>query len=57
VALKVCAEGLSSALAHREDVCGIKGVWMCRNPPSVSHLLFADDSLISMKMNCLMQPH
>ena len=45
----ICAEGLSSLLAHREEVCGIEGVRVCRNGPSISHLLFADDSLILMK--------
>ena len=40
----LCAEGLSSLLAHKEEVRGIEGVRVCRNAPSVSHLLFADDS-------------
>jgi hypothetical protein len=47
----ICAEGLSSALAHREEVRGIQGIRVCRNAPSVSHLLFADDSLIPLKAN------
>jgi hypothetical protein len=45
----LCAEGLSSCLLHEEEVGGIEGVKVCRNAPSVSHLLFADDSLILMK--------
>jgi hypothetical protein len=45
----LCAEGLSGLLLHEEEVGGIDGVRVCRNAPSVSHLLFADDSLILMK--------
>jgi hypothetical protein len=45
----LCAEGLSSILLYEEEVGGIAGVRVCRNAPSVSHLLFADDSLILMK--------
>ena len=44
----LCAEGLSNTLLH-EEVGGIEGIRVCRNAPSVSHLLFADDSLIFMK--------
>jgi hypothetical protein len=45
----LCAEGLSSTLLHEEEVGGIEGIKVCRNAPSVSHLLFADDSLILMR--------
>jgi hypothetical protein len=45
----LCAEGLSILLLYEEEVGGIDGVRVCRNAPSVSHLLFADDSLILMK--------
>jgi hypothetical protein len=34
---------------HEEEVGGIEGIRVCRNAPSVSHLLFADDSLILMR--------
>jgi hypothetical protein len=44
-----CAEGLSSCLLNTEEIGGIEGVKVCRNAPSVSHLLFADDSLILLK--------
>jgi hypothetical protein len=33
----------------QEEVGGIDRVRVCRNTPSVSHLLFADDSLILME--------
>jgi hypothetical protein len=42
----LCAEGFSSLLAKAEEEGKIGGVSVCRNAPSVSHLLFADDSLI-----------
>jgi hypothetical protein len=45
----LCAEGLSSGLLHAEEIGGIEGVKVCRNAPSVSHLLFVDDSLILLK--------
>jgi hypothetical protein len=45
----LCAEGLSSLLLYEEEVGGIDGVRVCKNAPSVTHLLFADDSLILMK--------
>jgi hypothetical protein len=45
----LCAKGLSGLLLHEEEVGGIDGVRVCRNAPSFSHLLFADDSLILMK--------
>jgi hypothetical protein len=45
----LCAEGLSSLLLYEEEVGGIDGIRVCRNAPSVSHLLFADESLILMK--------
>jgi hypothetical protein len=45
---------------YKEEVGGIAGVRVCRNAPSVSHLLFADDSLILMKVdtnNATSLPH
>jgi hypothetical protein len=45
----LCAEGLSSCLLHAEEVGGIEGIKACRNALSVSHLVFADDSLILLK--------
>jgi hypothetical protein len=45
----LCVEGLSSCLKHVEEIGGIEGIKVCRGAPSVSHLLFADDSLILLK--------
>ena len=45
----ICVEGLSSLLAHEEEIGGIQGIRVCRGAPSVSHQLFVDDSLILMK--------
>ena len=36
-------------LSHEEEVGGIEGIKVSRNAPSISHLLFADDSLIFMR--------
>jgi hypothetical protein len=43
------AEGLSSMLRGAEARGEIKGVHVCRDAPMISHLLFADDSLILMQ--------
>jgi hypothetical protein len=44
----ICAE-VSSLLHHAERNDLIQGIRICNGAPSVSHLLFADDSLILMK--------
>jgi hypothetical protein len=45
----LCIEGLSSLLRHEEEAGNILGVKFCTSAPAVSHLLFADDSLILMR--------
>jgi hypothetical protein len=45
----LCAEGLSSLIKFEENESNILGVRVCREAPAVSHLLFADDSLILMR--------
>ena len=45
----LCAKGLTSLLIHEEETGNLTGVKVCRGAPTVSHLLFADDSLILMK--------
>jgi hypothetical protein len=40
------ADGLSTLLKHKESLGLFEGVKVCRRASSVSHLLFADDSLL-----------
>ena len=42
----LCAEGFTSLLAKAEMENQIHGVSICRRAPSITHLLFADDSLL-----------
>jgi hypothetical protein len=45
----LCSEGFSSLLSKEEEIGGLEGIRVYRDAPSISHLLFADDSLILMK--------
>ena len=42
----ICAEAFTSLLAREEELGRLHGVSICRSAPSISHLLFADDSLV-----------
>ena len=42
----ICAKGFSAMLHEAESNGRLKGIKICNNAPSVSHLLFADDSLL-----------
>lgn len=42
----LCAEGLSALLHKYEEHRLLKGVIICRQAPSITHILFADDSYI-----------
>ena len=44
-------EGLAALLNHAKQSGEIVGIKVCRDAPSVTNLLFADDSLILMKAN------
>jgi len=43
------AEGLSCMIRKAKGRGHLEGVKVCRGAPTISHLLFADDSLIMMK--------
>jgi len=45
----ICAEGFSALLQQAERDGRIVGVKVCQSTPSVSHLLFVDDSLILIR--------
>jgi hypothetical protein len=45
------ADGLSELLKKEVDTYGITPLRVCRNAPGISHLLFADDTLLFFKAN------
>lgn len=47
----LCVEGLSKALKSAAVSGQIKGCRICTSAPSVTHLLFADDSFLFFKAN------
>ena len=57
------AEGLSPLIQKAADTNRLKGIYSCRGGVCISHLLFADDSLLFVKQrlenaaNCLISLH
>uniref|UniRef100_A0A803Q724 Reverse transcriptase domain-containing protein n=1 Tax=Cannabis sativa TaxID=3483 RepID=A0A803Q724_CANSA len=47
----LCAKGLSALLRAKQDIGLLKGIAISRTAPSLSHLFFADDSLIFCTAN------
>ena len=45
----LCVEGLSTLLRQSVDQGSLKGVVACQGAPGISHLFFANDSLIFCK--------
>ena len=42
----LCAEGLSAMIKRKERLGGLRGISVRRGAPSISHLFYADDSII-----------
>lgn len=47
----LCSEGLTALLSQAEATGMLAGLQVCRDAPSITNLLFADDSLILMQAN------
>lgn len=45
----ICIEGLSSLIRKYEAKQWLHGIKICRKPPVISHMLFADDSYLYCK--------
>ncbi|XP_026435838.1 uncharacterized protein LOC113333628 [Papaver somniferum] len=46
-----CMEALSGTLIHAEELGSISGIKICKDAPSINHLLFADDCMVFCKAN------
>ena len=46
-----CAEGLNALLSRAADNREIRGLYLCRNGPKITHLFFVDDCLLFCRSN------
>ena len=56
----LCAEGLSALISHFVSIGSLQGLKVCDGAPVISHLLFADDSMIysqATMQDCLILKH
>lgn len=47
----ICAEGMSALLHDAERTGRLSGVRLCQGAPAITHLFFADDSVLMIKAN------
>jgi uncharacterized protein YcnI len=47
----ICVEGFSTLLNAAKEEGKLQGITICANAPSITHLLFVDDSLLFLKVD------
>lgn len=47
----ICVEGFLGLLNEAESAGHLEGITICAEAPSITHLLFVDDSLLLLKID------